>query len=239
MSQELSSQGYILKTQDLGEADLLLTFFSADEGKIRFVVKSAKKLTSRLAGRLQPTALLEVTLAGQGSLAKLIGIQVLDNHPTLLESQAQMAAVLVVQEFTNRALPDHQPNPALFLAYADTLKALEVASTQSAVVELLRFLVKGLSAIGLAPRLLDIPSTGDAIFFSLSEGRFTVTPSAVDDLKISLAEYVLYQDLLNDGVTIDPSTNQALALLKLLNDFTAYQLERPLLAVQNFFSLTS
>ena len=239
MSQELSYQGYILKTQDLGEADLLLTFFAADEGKMRFLVKSAKKLTSRLSGRLQPTALIEVTLAGQSSLAKLIGAQILNNHPALLESQAQMTAVLVIQEFTNRALPDHQPNSELFEAYTEALGAFEQATAQTIVVEVDKFLVKGLSAIGLAPRLLDQASNGAGIFFSLSEGRFTLTPSAVDDLKISQAEYLLYQDLLLDK-DIDPiSSTSAVMLLKLLNDFTAYQLERPMLAVQNFINLAS
>lgn len=239
MSQELSLQGYILKSQDLGEADLLLTFFAVEEGKVRFVVKAAKKMTSRLAGRLQPTSLLGVDLAGQGSLAKLIGVQMLENSSQLLSSQEKMAAVLVMQEFANRALPDNQPNPALFAAYTKALTDLAVAPAESVTICVVRFLTQGLAAIGLSPRLLEASVSHQAVYFSLSEGRFVVSPSAVDDLKISADVYQLYEQLLQDQAFPEITGQSTVTLLKLLNDFAAYQLERPLLAVQNFLNLTS
>ncbi|HMR54977.1 MAG TPA: DNA repair protein RecO [Candidatus Doudnabacteria bacterium] len=236
MSREYKLTGFVIKSQDLGEADLLLTFFSMSEGKIRTVVKSAKKLTSRLAGRIQPAAEIEINLAGNNSLPKLIGAQVLETYSSVLDFEDSMAAVVAMQEFVNRALPDGQPNEELFELYRFSLMELAKHSELSALI-LARFFAQGLSALGFAPRELDAESQLESeIYFSKQEGRFSKNSSSIDDVKISPELHKLYIHLLS----LDPlNSNVEMALqkqiLSFLNNFISYQLERPLHAAQYFF----
>jgi DNA repair protein RecO len=233
MSQEISLRGFILKTQALGEADLLLTFFSEEQGKIRLLAKSAKKLTSRLAGRLQPTNCLELTLAGNGSLPKLIGVQTLASSAEILNKQDALAALMTMQELVNRALPDSQPNPELFHTFGTALEQL-ADKVESTALVLARFFTKALQSVGLAPRVL-AETQAKQVYFSQIEGRFAGQPSSSDDLPIEGGLYELYISLFNDQPISRTEATAAIPLLKFLNSFAAYQLERPLYAAQYFW----
>lgn len=237
MSREYKLTGFVIKSQDLGEADLLLTFFSLSEGKIRTIVKSAKKLTSRLTGQIQPAAEIEINLAGNNSLPKLIGAQVLNTYSAVLDFENSIAALVAMQEFVNRALPDGQPNEQLYEFYRFSLTELVKHPKLSALI-LARFFVHGLSSLGFAPRVLDSGSQFESeIYFSKQEGRFSQTPSSIDDVKIFPELYQLYIRLLSGGSfneTVELALQQQ--ILYFLNDFISYQLERPLYAAQHFFS---
>ncbi len=237
MSREYKLTGFVIKSQDLGEADLLLTFFSQSEGKIRTVVKSAKKLTSRLAGRIQPAAEIEINLAGNNSLPKLIGAQVMNAYSSVLDFEDSMATLVAMQEFVNRSLPDGQPNEQLFEIYRSSLIELAKHSELSGLI-LARFFAQGLSALGFAPMELDKNSELESeIYFSKQEGRFSKNSISTDDVKISPELHKLYIHLLSGD-----SFNEAIELglqkqiLFFLNNFISYQLERPLHGAQYFFS---
>lgn len=234
MSQELSLKGYILKSQDLGEADVLLTFFSVEQGKVRVIVKSAKKMTSRLSGRLQQTGLIEIVLAGNSSLPKLIGANLVSNYQELVESQDRIAALMVMQEFANRALPDAQPNLVLFELYAKSLQKLREADNEQCVAILSAFYIEALSAVGFVPRSAVENVSTDNIYFSNHDGRFTAQSSSVDDLKISRPVYDYYQALKNSTALPEVNLGDKTSLLLLLNNFASYQLERPLRSASYF-----
>lgn len=54
------TKGIIIKKEDRGENDKLITLFSADHGKIRLLAKSARKNTSKLASQLELFSLVDV-----------------------------------------------------------------------------------------------------------------------------------------------------------------------------------
>ena len=47
-------EAIILRHSDYGEADRMLTLYTAQLGKTRALVKGARKITSRKAGHLEP-----------------------------------------------------------------------------------------------------------------------------------------------------------------------------------------
>ncbi|HMQ01792.1 MAG TPA: DNA repair protein RecO [Candidatus Doudnabacteria bacterium] len=236
MAHEITRQGFIIKFQDLGEADLLLTFFSMEEGKTRLVVKSAKKLTSRLAGRLQPVAELKVSLAGNGSLPKLIGVEVVQSYALIMENEDGLAAIAGLQEFTNRTLPDAQPNQKLYEAYLAALQELMKQPAEASCV-LARYYARGLQALGLAPGMVEgLVTNQSKLYLSHQDGRFALKASSADDAPLSAELYHLYLQLLNDEpLRRKTSTELETQLLQLLVGFAAYQLERPLRAPEYFF----
>jgi DNA repair protein RecO (recombination protein O) len=48
------AEGVVLRHMDYGEADRLITVYTSQSGKIRALVKGARKITSRKAGHLEP-----------------------------------------------------------------------------------------------------------------------------------------------------------------------------------------
>ena len=47
----------------LGEADLLVTIYTKEQGKIRAVAKGARRSTSKLVGHLEPLTLAKMSMA--------------------------------------------------------------------------------------------------------------------------------------------------------------------------------
>lgn len=96
-----NTQAIILKRCDFREADLEVTFLSKDYGKIRAVAIGAKKITSKLAGNLEPWREVKTMLAlgrqfdkvGQVVILNNFGIQDNFNLSALIQSQKAMALV--------------------------------------------------------------------------------------------------------------------------------------------------
>lgn len=244
---EQSITGFIIKSQDLGEADLLLTFFSESEGKIRAMVKSAKKMTSKLSGNLQPYILAQVTLVGESSIPKIINVLPVAKYSQIIMGQQGMQVILAMQELVLRALPDGQPNPELFEVYHQSLKELNEQSSDQTnslppILTLLKFYILALDSLGFSPRLLDSQassleesskSLSLQIFFSMQNGRFLNNSSDSGDAMISMDSYLLFKKLSTRALPEDFTGDlekSAVELLSLLTKFAGYQLERELRA---------
>lgn len=235
MSKDQVISGFIIKSQDLGEADLLLTFFSQQQGKVRAVVKSAKKMTSKLSGNLQPFNLIEVTLVGNGGLPKIIGANPINKYPAIIASQSSMQALLAMQELVQRALADEQANPELFEIYQNTLQKLQTADESTIILILTQFYCQTLLVLGFSPRLLDEETELSQIFFSIQNGRFLETAEDNSDLPVPTVVYQLFKQLSSEQTAeIANASELAAKLLNLLTRFASYQLERELRATRYF-----
>ncbi len=242
MTQERSITGFIIKSQDLSEADLLLTFFSEQEGKVRAVVKSAKKMTSKLSGNLQPYNLVRVTLAGNGGLSKVINVVIEDSYASVMNSPATMNAILAIQELVLRALADEQPSRELFVVYRQAMELLRNYPNASESI-LIWYYAYSLQELGFSPRLLDEVPTDQIkeVYFSLSDGQFNIHSSVGTSAVISASAYSLLAkviknlpdpEVLIEGAGTDK--NSTVELLALLTKFASFQLERELKASHYF-----
>ncbi len=238
MPQEQKLTGFIIKTQDLGEADVLLTFFSKDNGKQRVLVKSAKKMSSRLSGRLQPSAEIEITLVGNNSLAKVIGVETISQYQAVLVSGTHIHALLAMQELVLRSLADEQANLVLYTLYQDTMGALAAASDEDVIFIITGFFVKATSALGFAPesKLSAEAGATDGLYFSIQNGKWELASSHSDDWHMDRSAYDLYNRLLLTWPDEWESFahKDATKLLAVINHFVGYQLERQLRAAEYF-----
>ncbi len=235
MALEIKLEGYIVKTQDLNEADLLLTFFSEESGKLRCIARSAKKRMSKLRGRLQPNCLTSVTLTSLGSLPLVINSEVLQSYQEIVNHQDRIQAVQAMQEIILKALPDELPNPELFFAFGQALQSLNNTSEVSSLLVLLKFLNSALHALGFAPELLPSGQVLPGhIFYNLGEGKFKNEYLSAADQPISPQAYSMLSTLPTLEL-FDVSDNQTgKELFKVLLNFLTYQLERDLKAVDYF-----
>jgi len=139
------SEGIILRTQDFGENDKLITLLSPLQGKYSCLAKGAKKLNSSFVGKLEPLNQLSLFLARGKNLDILSQVKVIDHNQTLKENLELMAfAFLYLELFENLTIPYEK---------------------SSAFYKLLLTLLSGLKK-GFAPRLLTC--WGEIILLKLS-----------------------------------------------------------------------
>ena len=67
-----NTEGVVLKHMRLGEADRIITLYTPDRGKVRAVVKGARRAKSRKGGFLQPLTHVHVSIAEGRSLDQVV-----------------------------------------------------------------------------------------------------------------------------------------------------------------------
>ncbi|WP_019415858.1 DNA repair protein RecO [Paenisporosarcina sp. TG20] len=117
-------EGIVLKTQDYGEANKIVTLFSREGGKITAMARGAKKPTSRLASVTQSFthgSFLIQQGTGMGTMQQ--GEQ-LESFRHIGEDIEATAYACFVVELIDRAVEDRNPQPAIFNLLRQALHAI-------------------------------------------------------------------------------------------------------------------
>jgi DNA repair protein RecO (recombination protein O) len=110
------SEAIVLRTYPLREADLLVTLFTRQEGKVRGVARSAKKSRRRFGGALEPLTYVRAYYADREGqeLAQLDSCEVLESPLATEVSYLRAVALGHVAEVLDELLPDREANDAVF-----------------------------------------------------------------------------------------------------------------------------
>jgi DNA repair protein RecO (recombination protein O) len=125
------SEAIILRTYPLREADLLVTFFTRQEGKVRGVARAAKKSKRRFGGALEPLTYVRAYYDDRErqELARLDSCDVLESPLASEVSYPRAVALGHIAELLDELLPDREANDAVFrltLAVLGTLHGPEI-----------------------------------------------------------------------------------------------------------------
>ncbi len=121
------SEAIVLRSYPLREADLLVTFFTRAEGKVRGVARSAKKSKRRFGGALEPLTYVRAfydVREGQ-ELARLDSCEVLESPMASEVSYARAVALGHIAELLDELLPDREANDAVFRLTLSVLHVLD------------------------------------------------------------------------------------------------------------------
>src|SRR6266513_4386841 len=123
------SEAIVLRTYPLREADLLVTLFTREEGKVRGVARSAKKSKRRFGGALEPLTYVRVHYEDreQQELARLDSCEVLESPLAGEVGYPRAVALGHVAELLDELLPDREANDAVFRLALSVLAALRGA----------------------------------------------------------------------------------------------------------------
>jgi len=110
------SEAIVLRSYPLREADLLVTFFTRNEGKIKGVARSAKKSRRRFGGALEPltTVRLYYEDRERSELARVDSCEVLSSPLAREVDYPRAVALGYVAEVLDELLPDREANDAAF-----------------------------------------------------------------------------------------------------------------------------
>ncbi len=134
----VETEGLVLKSYNLAEADKIVVLLTHDHGVVRGVAKGAKRLKSKFGSGLEPFSIVRVTYF-QKEVQELVSIQNIDlersyfaaaSDPDFLDKFSYLADLLI--SFS----PPHDPNETLYRMVKACLDSAEQSP-------------KSLSAIGV------------------------------------------------------------------------------------------
>ncbi|HEY3937038.1 MAG TPA: DNA repair protein RecO [Bryobacteraceae bacterium] len=117
------SEAYVFRTYPFREADLIVSFFTRDQGKLRGVARRARKPKSSFGSGLERLSLVNMSYS-QKETRELVNL----NSCELLQSQFELVgdfeasiALDYVAEVSEHLLPPHEPNERYFRLLAAIL----------------------------------------------------------------------------------------------------------------------
>jgi len=116
----------VLKREDYKENDVLATVYSEEKGKLRLFVKSAKKITSKLAGHIEPVSLvkLEVVTRRSGN-DQIAGAQQVEAFGKIKNNVARWAYAAYYSELVDRLVGEGWADKKIFKILLKALERLE------------------------------------------------------------------------------------------------------------------
>lgn len=120
------SEAIVLRTYPLREADLLVTLFTRNEGKVRGVARSAKKSKRRFGGALEPLTYVRAYYEDRErqELTRLDSCEVIDSPLATEVTYARAVALGHLAELLDELLPDREANDAVFRLSLSVLDAI-------------------------------------------------------------------------------------------------------------------
>ena len=109
----------------LGEADRIITLYTPDRGKVRAVVKGARRAKSRKGGFLQPLTHVRVSIAEGRSLDQVVEAETVASFRAVREDLGLVSTGLYLAELVDGFSADGAVNPSEFHLLAAALGALE------------------------------------------------------------------------------------------------------------------
>ena len=112
----VETEGLILKSYSLAEADKIVVFLTQNQGLVRGVAKGAKRLKSKFGGSLEPFTISHLTYF-QKEERELVAIRESETIKSYFESASEPAFLqkfAYIAELLTEFAPPHDPNERLY-----------------------------------------------------------------------------------------------------------------------------
>ncbi len=129
----LASDAVILRTWPVNEADLIVSFFTRDYGRLKGIAKSALKSRKRFGGALEPMTLARAWFAERPrqELVRLDQLEIQRSPLAEPIDAARLAALSFYAELLDESLPEHDPQDAVFRLLTSVLEHTASAQTEA------------------------------------------------------------------------------------------------------------
>jgi len=173
----LTSEAVVLRTWPVHEADLIVSLFMRDYGRVRGVAKSALKSRKRFGGALEPMTLTRAFFAERPrqELVRLDHLEILRSPLSAPVDHTRMAVLSFFAELLDEALPDHDPQETVFRLLASVL---DETTVEQPWMPLTYFQLWMTRLMGLLPDIAHCTACGETLvagettFNTLGDGLF-------------------------------------------------------------------
>ena len=160
-----------LKKFSLGEADLLVTLYTREWGKVRAIARGARRSNSKLVGHFEPLTQVKLSMAQGRDLDHVTQAQVLTGFASLKENLGAITKGLYLAELVDGFGSEANPNQPLFRLIIDALHA--IGADPDSDLPLRFFELHLLQVSGLMPELYRCVECRN----SLTPGRHRFSPN--------------------------------------------------------------
>ena len=114
--EQKKTEAIILRTKDLGESDLIVTFFSSIYGNLKGVAKGALRSSKRFVNSLSTFSLVDVEFRerSSGDLVLLESCELLDGFPGIRSDYNLLLRASYMVEMTEILFPSNVPSSEMF-----------------------------------------------------------------------------------------------------------------------------
>ncbi|MGA9671413.1 MAG: DNA repair protein RecO [Terracidiphilus sp.] len=173
----MTSEAVVLRTWPVQEADLIVSFFTRDYGRVKGIAKSALKSRKRFGGALEPMTVARAWFAERPrqELVRLDQLEITRSPLSAPVDHARMAVLSFFAELLDEALPEHDPQETIFRLL---LAVLEQTTVEQPWMPLTYFSLWMTRLMGLLPDVAHCTACGEALvageisFNSLGDGLF-------------------------------------------------------------------
>ena len=144
-------QGIVLESKPLGEANLMVTLLTSDDGKLRAVARGARKTTSKLVGHLEPLTSVEMSLNRGADFHYVSQVQVLDGFLPLKAGLGGVTRGLYLAELASWYAVEEAPGTSIHNLLLDALRVLPQCNNPDVVLRC--FEMQLLKVSGFMPEL--------------------------------------------------------------------------------------
>ena len=177
MPGSFKTEAVVLRSIRYGEADRVLHLYTPDRGRVGAVAKGARRLKSRLGGRLEPLARVRLVMhEGRGELCTVTQADTVNAHAALRDRRDALERAVQTCKGVLRLLDSTDPNRPAYNLLCNELALLDADPEAATRSHALAFRMKLLLATGFAPELASCASCGerrDLGGFSPSAGGVT------------------------------------------------------------------
>lgn len=168
----LTSEAVVLRTWPVHEADLIVSFFTRDYGRVKGVAKSALKSRKRFGGALEPMTVARAWFAERPrqELVRLDQLEIVRSPLSAPVDMARMAALSFYAEVLDECLPEHDPQETVFrllLSVLDQTQAVQSGPSDAGLAQpwmaLTYFSLWMTRLMGLLPDLAHCIVCGEAL----------------------------------------------------------------------------
>ena len=200
-----TSDAVILRTWPVQEADLIVSFFTRDYGKLRGVAKSALKSRKRFGGALEPMTVARAWFAERPrqELARLDQLEIQNSPLSAPVDAVRMTALSLYAEILDEALPERDPQETVFRLL---LAVLEHTTAQQPWMPVTYFVLWMTRLMGLLPDIAHCTVCGEALraaevfFSSYTDGLFCAVHRTANGSQLNEDSWRLAQRMLKQPV---------------------------------------
>jgi len=146
-----STPAIVLRQRRLGDADKILTLYTARFGKLDAVAKGVRRTGSRMAGHVEPLTQANVQLARGKSLDVLTQVEAIESFQAIRDDLDRLSRGLYVAELLDKITEPREEHYDLYSLLLDTLRRIEARDDFDTPV---RFYEMGLlDTLGYRPEL--------------------------------------------------------------------------------------
>ena len=234
MEKEIKQICIVLKNEDSGESDRILTLLSPEIGKFYAKIKGVKKAKAKLSYASLPFCLGEYFLLQNGNSKLVLNCNHIDSFSALTSDLNRYYAGAVVLEISDKLSKENQNCSEIFIHTINALKVLCYKPDIKVYSVLAKFLIDILKSSGFGISISENINIKKEVYFDFYSGKLT---NNLNDFcyKLSTNDSQNFFVLLDKNTTFESENFVASKnLVKLLSRFLESEIDEEIKSLKVF-----